>query len=133
MQTKSKHSLPVIHLPDATKSGILDVKKDIDREIKKAIGEKIRGIRRTRRGFLSAEVVAHKLGISRVALTQLENGQNNVSAVTLWKLATILGCDNFQDFFPPIPTGFELSQADIENIKKKDKNASEWAETLFKK
>ncbi|PIT88667.1 MAG: hypothetical protein COU29_02780 [Candidatus Magasanikbacteria bacterium CG10_big_fil_rev_8_21_14_0_10_36_32] len=104
--------------------------KSTENEIKKEIGENIKRIRRSLRTFLSAEVIAKKLGISRVAFTQIENGQNHVTAVTLWKLATIFGCD-FKDFFPTIPQGFALSQKDTQAIGAKDKHALDWAVKLF--
>ncbi|HSR88794.1 MAG TPA: helix-turn-helix domain-containing protein [Candidatus Udaeobacter sp.] len=133
MKTKSNPAiLPVPKLSNLDRSAIINVKKDIEQTVKEEIGAKIKKIRRNSRGFLTAEVVAHKLGVSRVALTQLENGQNHVNAVTLWKLATILGCE-VKDFFPDIPKGYELSQIDVENIKKKDENAAEWAEKIFGK
>lgn len=133
MKTKGKQNFPSIpKLPNRDQLVIIDTRKDNEQKVKELIGKKIKEIRRNSRGFLTAEVVAHKLGISRVALTQLENGQNNVNAVTLWKLATILGCQ-VQDFFPDIPPGHELSHVDVENIKKKDANAAEWAEKIFGK
>ena len=101
-----------------------------DKEIKKEIGENIKRIRRSSRSFLSAQKVADKLKITRSSLTQIENGNNNVNAVTLWKLSCILDCD-MKDFFPNTPDGFQISKKDIEEVEKKDKKAKEWAKQLF--
>ncbi len=131
MKTKGKQSLHAVPtLPVKEKTGILDMKSEAELQVKKEIGEKIKQIRRSRRGSLTATVVAQKLGMSRVALTHLENGQNHVNGVNLWKLATILGC-GVAEFFPDVPSGHELSQKDVENITKKDKNATKWAEDCF--
>lgn len=105
---------------------------DTDLEIKKEVGENIKRIRRSLRTFSSAEKVSKNLGISRVAYTQIENGKNHVNAVTLWKLATLFGCE-VKEFFPSTPEGFELSPKDLEAIKKVDEKAVDWAERLFKK
>lgn len=101
-----------------------------DKEIRKEIGENIKRIRRSSRSFLSAQKVADKLKTTRSSLTQIENGNNNVNAVTLWKLSCILDCD-IKDFFPNIPDGFQISKRDIKEIEKKDKKAKEWAKQLF--
>lgn len=131
MKTKSKQRLPAVHtLSNQPKSDIINTKIEAELQVKKEIGARIKQKRRSTRGFLTAATVAHKLGISRVALTQLENGKNNVNGVTLWKLATILGCD-IKDFFPDIPPGHELSKEDVKNILKKDPNAAKWAEDCF--
>ena len=131
MKTKSKQRLPTVHtLPNRSKSDIINTRAEAELQVKKDIGARIKQKRRSTRKFLTAAVVAQKLGISRVALTQLENGQNNVNGVTLWKLATILGC-GVQEFFPEIPPGFELSKEDIKNISKQDQNAVKYAEDCF--
>lgn len=105
---------------------------DTGAEIKKEVGENIKHVRRSLRTFSSAEKVAEKLGISRVAYTLIENGKNHVNAVTLWKLATLFGCD-IAEFFPSTPKGFELSPKDLEAIKKVDEKAVDWAKRLFTK
>lgn len=104
--------------------------KKTQEEIRHDIGERIKSVRRRSRGALSARAVAEKLGISRVTLTQIENGKRNVNAVLLWELACRLGC-SVQDFFPPIPDGFQITQRDVEEVKKVDKKAVGWLEDLF--
>lgn len=101
-----------------------------DKEIKRGVGNNIRSIRRKMRNYLTVDKVASKLGITRSALTQIENGRNNVNAVTLWKLSCILGCD-IKDFFPSTPEGFQLNKSDIKEIEKEDKRAVKWAKSLF--
>jgi transcriptional regulator with XRE-family HTH domain len=107
-------------------------KEGTKEKIREAIGSNIRRIRRSARTFLSAEKVAMKLGVSRVTLTQIENGKKNINAVLLWELSCILGCD-IKSFFPDTPDGFQLSFRDIKEVKKIDPNAVAWAEDLFGK
>lgn len=104
--------------------------KKTDQEIKKEVGLNIKRIRRSLRKFQSADDVAKKLGISRAALTQIENGHNNVNAVTLWKLARTFGCE-VQNFLPAIPKGYQLSKNDFKRIAQKDERAAQWAIDLF--
>lgn len=99
-----------------------------DVQIRGSVGKKIRRLREDR--SQSAERVAQKLGISRVALTHIENGRNNINAVQLWKLACIFGCE-VTEFFPPIPDGFALTHADYEKIAREDESAIDWAHKLF--
>jgi len=102
-------------------------------EIRKEIGQKIKEVRRSSRGSLPVRAVAEKLGISRVTLTQIENGKRNINAVLLWQIACRLGC-NIQDLFPPIPKGFQITAQDTEEVKKKGgEEAVKWAEILFGK
>ncbi|MDP2708914.1 MAG: helix-turn-helix transcriptional regulator [bacterium] len=102
-----------------------------DEEIKKEIGNNIRNLRRKMRNYLTVDKVAAKLGVTRGALTQIENGRNNVNAVTLWKLSCVLGCD-IKEFFPSIPEGYELSKNDMRKIEKEgSKKATKWARELF--
>jgi transcriptional regulator with XRE-family HTH domain len=81
---------------------------------------------------LSAANIAEKLGVSREAITQIETGRNNITAVSIWKLATLFNCD-LADFFPKVPEGYGLSRVDLHAISQEggDK-AVKWAETLFK-
>lgn len=106
--------------------------KVTDKEINKEIGKNLKQIRRSFRSYLTAEVVAAKLGMSRVSYTQLENGHTHISAVNLWKLACIFGCD-LNEFFPKPPEGYELSQKDLSAIQQVDARATKWAEDLFGK
>lgn len=103
---------------------------DTDGEIRKAIGGKIRLLRD--QVHQSAAAVAKRLEISREALTHIETGRNNISAISLWKLATLFGC-SIQDFFPEVPDGFALSPSDKRLLAQEDDRAAEWAEKLFKK
>jgi transcriptional regulator with XRE-family HTH domain len=101
----------------------------IEQEIRVEIGGRIAELRRKRK--LSARLVADKLGISREAITHIENGRNNITAITLWKLATLFHC-NVQDFFPSVPDGFELTSVDAEKIAQEGgQRAAKWAAKLF--
>lgn len=97
-------------------------------QIRETVGRKIKQERDRR--SQSGEKVAKKIGISRVALTHIEKGRNNINAVQLWKLACVFGCDP-ADFFPPIPQGFSLTTVDYKKIAKEDERAEEWAKELF--
>lgn len=99
-------------------------------KIKKEIASNIKRIRRSTRTYLTAQKVAERLGISRVAYTQIENGKNHINGVNLWKLSMLFGCD-IKEFFPAHIDGFELSPKDIQALKKKDEEALEWAEDLW--
>ncbi len=48
---------------------------------------------RARRGKLTQEVFARKLGISRATLTRLENGAQNTTLKTLNQITKNLRCD----------------------------------------
>lgn len=106
--------------------------EEIKRKIREAIGGNIKRIRRSARTFLSAEKVAAKLGISRVTLTQIENGKKNINAVVIWELACVLGCD-IKKIFPDTPDGFQLSARDLKEVEKIDPKAVRFAEDLFGK
>jgi len=99
-----------------------------DEQIRKSIGQKIRQVRDKR--SQSADRVATKLHMSRVALTHIETGTNNINAVQLWKTACLLGC-SIEEFFPPIPKGFALTKQDYEKIGREDEGAEKWAKDLF--
>ena len=55
---------------------------------------------RVRRGNLTQEQFARKLGISRPTLTRLENGAQNTTIKTLDQIAKSLRCD-ICDLFRP--------------------------------
>lgn len=100
-----------------------------EREIRQAIGARIAELRRKRK--LSARLVGEKLGISREAVTHIENGRNNITALSLWKLATLFHC-NIQDFFPDVPDGFGLTKVDTDKIAQEGgQKAANWAKSLF--
>lgn len=107
----------------------INEKDATDKEIKDEIAKKIREMRN--KLGLSASRIAEELGISREAVTHIETGRNNISAVSLWKLATLFNCD-IKDFFPVIPNGFALTKVDLHKVAQEDKNAAIWAEKLFK-
>ena len=56
---------------------------------------------RARRGSLSQEAFARKLGISRPTLTRLETAGQNTTLRTLEQLAKALRCDVGELFRPP--------------------------------
>ncbi|MDO8571897.1 MAG: helix-turn-helix transcriptional regulator [bacterium] len=99
-------------------------------EIRKVIGKKIKEMRN--KLGLSALRVADELHVSREAITHIETGRNNISAVALWKLAILFDCD-VNDFFPTIPDGYALTKVDIHKVAQEDERAAEWAEKLFRK
>lgn len=102
---------------------------DAEREIREAIGARIAELRRERQ--LSARLVGEKLGISREAVTHIETGRNNITAVALWKLATLFGCE-CKDFFPDVPDGYGLTKIDTEKIAQEGgQKAANWAKELF--
>ena len=110
------------------KKDIINICKSTEEQVKKTIGANVKHVRKGR--SQSARRIAEKLNISRVALTHIENGRNNINAVQLWKLACVLGC-SISEFFPNIPDGFALTNADYTNIAKEDERAVEWAKNLF--
>lgn len=112
------------------KAKLKDEKADAENEVKKCIGKKISEMR-NRLGY-SALTVSEHLGISRVAVTQIETGRNNISAVSLWKLATLFNCE-ISDFFPDIPDGFALTKVDIRKVAQENEAAAAWAEKIFNK
>lgn len=104
---------------------------DIEKEIRVAIGSRIAELRRKRK--LTARQVGEKLKISREAVTQIENGRNNITALALWKLATLFHCD-IKDFFPDVPDGYGLTKIDTDKIAQEGgQKAAHWAKELFGK
>ena len=101
-----------------------------DEEIRKYIGKKIREMRE-KLGHTALRI-AEELDVSREAITHIETGRNNISAVSLWKLATLFNCD-VSDFFPTVPDGYALTKVDLHKIAQEDEKAAEWAGKLFKK
>lgn len=100
-------------------------------EIRVEIGRRIAEMRR--KLGLSARRVAEELGVSREAVTHIETGRNNLSAVSLWKLATIFHCD-IKDFFPDVPDGYALTKVDTHKIEQAGgEKAAKWANDLFGK
>lgn len=102
---------------------------DSDAEIKKIIGARIKRIRN--RFGKSAEWVAERIGLTRSALTQIENGRNNINATHIWKIASVLKCD-IKDFFPAVPDSTSLNQADLDIIALENKQAAEFVKEAFK-
>lgn len=112
------------------KKDIIEDRGNTDDEIKKEIGKNIKQMRSVL--GLSALTVSNHLGISREAVTHMENGRNNISAVSLWKLAILFNCE-IQDFFPNIPDGYAITKIDLHKIEQENgKKAAIWAERLFK-
>jgi len=102
---------------------------DGDTQIKKIIGSRIK---RVRRHFdRTADWVARRVGIKRGALTQIENGRNNITAALLWKIASALSCD-IKEFFPGVPDSKTLSELDYATIARENEQAAEWAKKAFK-
>lgn len=100
-------------------------------EVRREIGKKIKEMRM--KLGLTAASIAKELNISREAVTHIERGRNNITAVSLWKIATLLNCD-VDDFFPTVPDGYALTKVDIHKVAQESgKKAAEWAEKLFKK
>ena len=104
---------------------------DTEVEIRKEIGNRIAEMRK--KLGLSARLVAEKLCVSREAVTHIETGRNNISAIMLWKLATIFHCD-IKDFFPDVPDGYALTRVDAHKVQQEGgEKAASWAEKLFGK
>ena len=98
-------------------------------EIRAAIGRRI--AERRRKLGLSARHVAEELKISREAVTHIETGRNNITAVSLWKLATLFNCAP-ENFFPEVPDGYALTRGDARKIKERGgEQAAQWAKKLF--
>lgn len=112
------------------KKDIIDDRVLAEDEVRKAIGKKIREMR-DKLGH-SALRISTELKVSREAITHIETGRNNISAVALWKLATLFNC-NIEDFFPDVPDGFALTKVDLQKVAQEDENAAAWAKRLFKK
>lgn len=105
-------------------------RSDTEGEVRKAIGRRVKEMRK--KLHLSALRVAEELGVSREAITHIETGRNNITAVSLWKLAILFDCD-IGDFFPTVPDGYALTKVDLHKVAQEDERAAEWAERLFKK
>ena len=102
-----------------------------EEEIRIQVGKRIAEMRR--KLGLSARTVAEALHISREAVTHIETGRNNISAVSLWKLATLFHCD-LRDFFPDVPDGYALTKVDRRKIEQEaGAKGAQWAEDLFGK
>jgi DNA-binding Xre family transcriptional regulator len=56
---------------------------------------------RARRGALTQEAFARKLGVSRATLTRLETAGQNVTLETLERICKRLRCDVAELFAPP--------------------------------
>ena len=100
-----------------------------DKKIREEIAKNIRAERTSLRTKISMQVIANYLNLSRVAYTQIENGQHNISGVVLWKLSSLFGCD-VKEFFPKRLESAALSKKDIENIKSEDEKILEWGKDL---
>ncbi len=112
------------------KASTIEDRELTEKEIRKDIGRKIKEMRNKLN--LSASRLAEKLEVSREAITHIETGRNNISAVSLWKLAVLFKCD-LSDFFPTVPDGYALTKVDIHKIAQEDENAAKWAEKLFRR
>lgn len=108
----------------------IETRDRTNEEIRGSVGKRIQEMRN--KLGLSASRIAGELGISREAITHIETGRNNISAVALWKLAVLFHC-GIEDFFPTIPDGYALTKVDIRKLAQEDEKAVEWAERLFKK
>ncbi len=112
------------------KSSKLEMKVESDDDLKRIIGGRVKRARK--RLDRTARWLAEQIGSSRVALTQIENGRNNVNATLLWKIASVLHCE-MKEFFPDVPDSTSLSQTDLNTIALENKQAAEFAKKAFKK
>lgn len=112
------------------KSSKIEVKVETDDDLKRIIGGRVRRARK--RLDRTARWLAEQIGSSRVALTQIENGRNNINATLLWKIASVLHCE-MKEFFPDVPDSTSLSQTDLNTIALENKQAAEFAKKAFKK
>jgi len=99
-----------------------------DGELKNIIGGRIKRARL--RHDRTARWVAEKAGISRISLTQIENGNNNVSAVVLWKIAGVLRCD-IREFFPDVPNATTLAETDLSILKEENRKAADFMKKAY--
>jgi transcriptional regulator with XRE-family HTH domain len=98
-------------------------------EIRAEVGRRIADMRR--KLGLSARRVSELLGMSREAVTHIETGRNNITAVSLWKLATLFHCD-VSNFFPTVPDGYALTSVDTQKVEQEaGEQAARWAKQLF--
>ncbi len=104
------------------------IKKEVNDELKVLIGGRVQRVRK--RLDRSALWVAERIGITRGALTQIERGHNNVSAVQLWKIASVLKCD-IKDFFPDVPNSAPLTETDLQIIAEENEQAVGFAKKAF--
>lgn len=107
----------------------ITTREEAEDEINAFIGRKVREIRDLRN--LSAETVATELGMDRTNLSHIENGRNKITAVMLWKLATLFNCP-VDRFFPKTAEKHSLSHSDIDLLKKEDVRVEDWASRCFK-
>ncbi len=97
--------------------------------LKKEIGRRVAAARRNR--SVSAQLLAQELGISREAVTHIENGRNNITAVCLWKIATLLHTD-VGSLLPVVPDGYALTPKDTKLVTlEAGEQAAQWAQELF--
>lgn len=121
MKESKSGSIPILIVAAPTIS-------DADNEIRNAIAERIKMNREGK--LLSVKAVAEAVGMKRTALTHIETGRNNASALLLWKLSCVLGC-KISDFFPKTPDGFELSKLDLRKLENEDEKVTDWAKRCF--
>lgn len=100
-----------------------------DREMREIIGKRIKRIRL--RFHKTAKEVGEEIGTTRGALSQIETGKNNISAVSLWKIACLLQCD-IKDFFPNVPEAHSLNETDLAIIAEEDESAATFIKQAFK-
>lgn len=111
------------------KRDTIDTRAQDDKALRKIIGSRIQRVRRHL--GRTADWVARGIEVSRGAITQIENGRNNISATLLWRIASVLECD-IKEFFPIVPAAKTLDQADYEKIKKENEQAAVYARKAFK-
>lgn len=111
------------------KTSKMKVLPEGDKEMRKIIGNRIKRIRL--RFHKTAKEVAEKIGMKRGALSQVETGKNNISAVSLWKIACFLQCD-IKDFFPNVPESHTLNETDLAIIAEENESAAKYIDRAFK-
>lgn len=86
--------------------------------INKVVGSNIQKIR-TKRGMTQDEL-ANKLSITRITLSKIERGQQNITLNRLYDISLLLGV-NIIDLFPTIDNKNEIIK--FESIDYLDKNS----------
>lgn len=74
---------------------------DLDIERRRALGNRIRKLRKTRAQELSQEDLAHAAGLHRTYIGAVERGERNLSIDNIFALADALGCDVVELFEDP--------------------------------
>jgi transcriptional regulator with XRE-family HTH domain len=108
---------------------ILLEKSQTDAELKILLAKHIQKVRKRR---MTARKAAEGVGIKRTTLTQMETGRNHFSAVTLFRLASVLKCD-IKELFPTVPESISFTESDAAEVAQENAQAAELLKRAFPK